>query len=67
MLRVLRMLSLGSEETFAHLPGVRELQADDIQHLWPMGTAEIFHKLAEFYFAVCLSGHINDIDDFIST
>ena len=47
--------------------GVRELQTDEVQHLWPMGLVIILDELAKFQLAVCLPGHIDDIDDFVTT
>lgn len=48
-------------------PGVRELQADEVEDLWSMRSHEVLDELAELHLTVGLPRHIYHVDDFVAT
>lgn len=49
------------------LLGVRELQADEVEHLGSKRRHEILDELAELHLAVRLPCHVDHVDDFVAT
>lgn len=49
------------------LLSVRELQADEVEHLGSIQLGEILDKLAELHLAVRLPCHVYHISDFVTT
>ena len=62
----MKILGRGNK-TQDNLLSVRELQADEVQHLESLGLGEILDELAELHLAVRLPSHIYHIDDFVGT
>lgn len=48
------------------LLGIRELQADHVEHLGSMRLVVILDKLFQLHLAVCLPGHVDDVNDFVT-
>ena len=61
---LVKILGRGNK-TQDNLLSVRELQADEVEHLESMGLGEIVDELAELHLAVRLPSHIYHVHDFV--